>query len=80
MGDRSQSQDKMRKQLSKAGGLGWTFLDLLAEFHLLVYLCQFMDVNADMPRICDSVVNRDMPLDDGFKLIITSITGMNGSY
>jgi len=80
MDDRSQSRDEMRKQLSKAGGSGWTFLDLLADFHLLIYLCQFMDVNADMPRICDSVVNRDVPLDDGFKLIIASIAGMDGSY
>ena len=60
--------------------MGWTFLDLLSDFYLLVYLCQSMDVNANMPRICDIVVNRDMPLDDGFKLIITSIAGMDGSY
>uniref|UniRef100_A0A7S2GWV2 MPN domain-containing protein n=1 Tax=Helicotheca tamesis TaxID=374047 RepID=A0A7S2GWV2_9STRA len=78
--DRTQSHDEMKRQLSKSGSSGWTFIDLLSDFALLLYLCQFLDVNTDIPKICDSVVNRDVPLDDGYKIIISSLAGMDGSY
>jgi nuclear protein localization family protein 4 len=40
-----------------------------------------MDVNTDMPKICASVRDREnVPLDDGYKIIITSMAGMDGSY
>ena len=79
--DRAQTHDEMRRQLSKSGQSGWTFIDLLSDFALLLYLCKFMDVNTDMPKICASVCDREnVPLDDGYKIIITSMAGMDGSY
>ena len=78
--DRMQTHDEMKRQLSKSGQAGWDFIDLLSDFSLLLYLCKFMDVKTDMPKICASVANRDIPLDDGYKIIITSMAGMDGSY
>lgn len=79
--DRAQSHEEMKRQLSKSGQSGWTFVDLLADFALLLYLCQFLDVQTDMAKICASVKDREnVPLDDGYKLIISSMAGMDSSY
>mmetsp|Transcript_15663 Transcript_15663/g.33071 ORF Transcript_15663/g.33071 Transcript_15663/m.33071 type:complete len:504 (+) Transcript_15663:63-1574(+) len=78
--DRAQTHDEMKRQLSKSGQAGWTFIDLLSDFALLLYLCKFLDVKTDMPKICASVKDREVPLDDGYKIIITSMAGMDGSY
>lgn len=78
--DRTPSHDELKRQLSKSGSSGWTFIDLLSDFNLLIYLSKFLDVNADFPRICQSVVDRDVPLDDGYKIIITSMAGVSGAY
>jgi len=78
--DRAQTHDEMRRQLSKSGKNGWTFVDLLSDFALLLYLCKFLDVGTDMPKVCRSVRDREVPLDDGYKIIISSMAGMDGSY
>lgn len=78
--DRTPSKDELKRQLSKSGSAGWSFIDLLSDFHLLLYLTQFLDMETDMPKICESIVNRDIPLNDGYKLIIASMAGMDGSY
>ena len=78
--DRQQTHDEMKRQLTKSGQAGWTFIDLLSDFALLLYLCKFLDVSQDMPKICESVKDREVLLDDGYKIIITSLAGMDGSY
>ena len=78
--DRQQTHDEMKRQLSKSGQAGWTFIDLLSDFALLLYLCKFLDVSQDMPKICESVKDREVLLDDGYKIIISSMAGMDGSY
>ena len=75
-----QTHEEMKRQLSKSGQSGWTFVDLLSDFALLLYLCKFLDVKTDMAKICESVKDRDVPLDDGYKIIISSMAGMDGSY
>lgn len=77
---RKQSHDEMKKTLQKSGHAGWTFEDRLADFNLLIYLSKFLDLDADYPKICASITNRDVPLDEGYKLIIKSMAGMEGSY
>lgn len=77
--DRMPSHDELKKQLSKSGSAGWTFEDRLADFNLLVYLSDFLDLNADFPKICAAIANKT-PLDDGYKLILKSMAGMEGSY
>jgi nuclear protein localization family protein 4 len=66
--------------LQQSGSAGWTFEDRLADFSLLLYVSKFLDIHADFPKICASVVDRSVPLDDGYKLIIKSMAGMDGSY
>lgn len=78
--DRTPSKDELKRQLSKSGTSGWNFVDLLGDFNLLIYLTHFLDVNADFPKICQSVVDRDVPLDDGYKIIVASIAGIDGAY
>ena len=75
-----QSNDDMKRHLQKAGRSGWTFVDRLADFNLLIYLSRLLDINADFPKICASIVDRSVPLDDGYTLIIKSHAGMEGSY
>jgi nuclear protein localization family protein 4 len=78
--DRTQSHDELKRQLSKSGTEGWTFIDLLSDFNLLIYLAKFLDVNADFPKICMSIIDRNVPIDDGYKIIITSMAGVDGAY
>lgn len=74
------SKNELKKQLSRSGTQGWTFMDLLADFNLLVYLAGFLDLTVDMPKICYSVLHRDVPLDDGYKIIIAAVAGLDGAY
>lgn len=78
--DRSPSKDELKKQLSKTGTAGWTFVDLLADFNLLIFLSTLLDMSTDIPAICESIVNREKPLDDGYKLIIGSMAGLDRAY
>jgi nuclear protein localization family protein 4 len=78
--DRHPSHTEMKKQLSKSGSAGWSFIDLIADFNLLVYLCDYLDVKADMSKICASIVDRNIPLDEGFKLIIGALAGLDNAY
>ena len=77
---RQQTNDEMKKQLQKSGSAGWTFEDLLADFNLLIYLTKFLDLDTDIPKICHSIVDRDVPLEEGYKLIIASMAGLDGAY
>jgi len=76
---RIQNHEEMRKQLSKSGSSGWTFIELLADFNLLIYISSYLDIS-DMAKICESVVNRDIPLDEGYKILISSLAGIDDSY
>lgn len=78
--DRSPSHDEMKRQLQKSGTEGWTFVDRLADFNLLIYLSGFLDVNADLPKICAAIVDRSTPLDSGYQIIIKSMAGLEGAY
>lgn len=78
--ERVPSHDALKRQLSKAGQAGWTFEDRLADFHLLLYISRFLDLDNDMAKICQALRERDRPLDDGYKLILKSMAGMQGSY
>ena len=77
---RRQTHDEMKRQLSKSGSAGWTFMDLLSDFNLLIYLCKHLDLQSDIKKICQSVVDRDVSLDEGYKLIIASMAGLDNAY
>ena len=59
-----------------AGKKGFTFIDMIADFQLLLFLSKFLDIHTDMSSICTSVISRDIPLNDGYILLIKSIAGI----
>ena len=71
------SREDVKRQLSKAGQKGWTFQSLLSDFQLLLYLCQYLDPNSDLPIICRSVLDKSVPLDEGHTMIIRSLAGLD---
>eukprot|EP00560_Eucampia_antarctica_P006347 CAMPEP_0197825444 /NCGR_PEP_ID=MMETSP1437-20131217/2527_1 /TAXON_ID=49252 ORGANISM="Eucampia antarctica, Strain CCMP1452" /NCGR_SAMPLE_ID=MMETSP1437 /ASSEMBLY_ACC=CAM_ASM_001096 /LENGTH=479 /DNA_ID=CAMNT_0043425443 /DNA_START=155 /DNA_END=1594 /DNA_ORIENTATION=+ len=76
---RQQTNAEMKNQLSKSGSAGWTFMDLLSDFNLLIYLSKFLDPS-DIAEICGSVSDRDIPLKNGHKIIIAGLAGLDASY
>ena len=62
--------------MRSAGKKGFTFIDMIADFQLLLFLCKFLDMKTDMASICSSIVTRDIPLNDGYILLIKSIAGI----
>lgn len=71
----------LKAQLERVGKQGWTLLDMLSDFHLLLFLVSppsnFLDLQQDMPKICESILNRDIPLDEGYSLLLRSIAGID---
>jgi hypothetical protein len=59
------------------GKEGWTLMDILADFHLLLYLSNFLDVQHDLPAVCRSIKDRTVPLDEGYILLIRSLAGLD---
>jgi len=71
------THDEMRKQLSKSGTNGWTFTNLLADFQLLLYLCDFLDIGGDVTNIA-AAIKEKRDVDEGYKIIISSMCGLEG--
>ena len=67
----------LQKQIVKAGTQGWTYQSLIADFHLLLFLCDFLSLSDDIPKLIHSVLNPEIPLEDGHQLYIRSIAGLD---
>lgn len=71
----------LKAQLERVGKQGWSLLDILSDFHLLLFLVSppscYLDLEKDMPKICESLKNHDIPLDEGYSLLLRSIAGMD---
>lgn len=71
----------MKAQLERVGKQGWTLQDMLSDFHLLLFLVSppscFLDLQQDMPKICEALRNRDIPLNEGYSLLLRSIAGLD---
>lgn len=70
------TRDAMKAQLSKAGKSGWSFVDLLADFHLLLFLSEYLDIHTDLSIIAASIKDRSIPLAEGHVELIRNIAGM----
>jgi hypothetical protein len=67
----AQTRDAVKRQLDRAQeNRGWTMEDMLADFHLLLFLSDFFPIHEDMPLIVQSVVDKAQPLSEGFKLML----------
>lgn len=74
-------RDDLRAQLQRAGREGWSLEDVLSDFHLLLYLSappgSLLDMQQDMPKVCQALMDREIPLDEGYSLLLRSIAGMD---
>eukprot|EP01039_Chlorochromonas_danica_P006049 gene6049-6662_t len=75
--DHMQSREDIKRQFNRANKEGWSFVDMLGDFHLLLYLTDFLDLEQDMPRVIKAIVDRETPLDEGYTLLLRSIAGMD---
>lgn len=70
------SQATLRAHMTKYRQL--PYVERLADFNLLLYLCDFLDAQTEVAAICQSVASGgEIPLDSGFPLIIDSIAGLS---
>ncbi|TDH72825.1 hypothetical protein CCR75_008967 [Bremia lactucae] len=51
------------------------FVKRISDFQLLVFLSDFLDVQTDIPPICQAVRDPSIPLDTGYQILIDSIAG-----
>ncbi|KUF96357.1 Dihydrolipoyllysine-residue succinyltransferase [Phytophthora nicotianae] len=47
----------------------------ISDFQLLVFLSDFLDVQTDIPAICQAVRDPNTPLDSGYPILIDSVAG-----
>jgi hypothetical protein len=52
-------------------------LDMLADFQVLLFLTNFLDLQHDFPSIIRSLKDRSIPLDEGYSLLIRSFAGLD---
>ena len=70
-------RDDIATQLRMVGKDGWTLIQILSDFQLLLYLTEFLGFTDDIPRICKCVCDRSLLLDEGYALLIRSIAGLD---
>ena len=74
--DTMATRDDVKTQMMQVGREGWTLAALLADFQLLLFLTDILDPKDDIPILCRSICDREIPLDEGYSLILRSIAGM----
>ena len=74
-----QTRDDLKVVLNKAKSTGAKLGDALADFGALLFLMGFPQIfdSQFMPAVCASVVDRTLPLDEGYGLILYSFAGMD---
>lgn len=51
------------------------YVQRISDFQLLVFLTDFLDAQTDIPAICQSIRNPEIPLDSGYPILIDSVAG-----
>jgi len=51
------------------------FKERITDFQLLIFLTEFLDIGQEMPAICQAVANKDIPVEEGYQMIIESLCG-----
>lgn len=74
--DSMATRDDLHSQLQQVGREGWTMVQLLADFQLLLWLTDYLDIKTEISMICKSICDREIPLDEGYTLLLRSIAGM----
>jgi hypothetical protein len=61
----------------RAGSSGWTLQDQLSDFNLLLFICDYLDMNKDIPAISAALLDREVPLYEGHQLLLRMIAGLD---
>ena len=48
----------------------------VSDMHFLIFLCNLLDINADMPILCAKVVEENGQDLDGFQMMINCYAGL----
>ena len=75
-----QTRDDLKELLKAARSATGNFADALADFGVLLFLMSFPDIfdrTGFLPAVCASVVDRAVPLDEGYGLILASFAGLD---
>ena len=67
------TREKLSQQLDKFKSE--PYKNRIADFELLLFLSDFLDPSTDIPIICQSIVNPQVPLDTGYQVLIDSVSG-----
>lgn len=49
---------------------------MIADLELLLFVSRFLSLDSDVPMLCQSVVDRDIPVNEGHELLLKSIAGI----
>jgi len=71
----AQTKEDLKRILDMEGKQGFTLKHLLADFHLLLFLSNFLDVKDDIAPLCEAILDDDKPIQDGTSLLIKSMAG-----
>lgn len=69
------TRDSLKEQLTQRQILP-KFADRIADFQMLIFLADFLDLRTDIPSICQSILHEAIPVDEGFQVIINSFAGI----
>lgn len=72
----NQSRSALKSQLEKYRGD--TYAKRISDFQLLVFLTHFLDIETDIPAICQAICDPKIPLDSGYSILIDSVAGSHG--
>ena len=75
-----QTRDDLKELLKASRSATGNFVDALADFGVLLFLMSFPDIfdrQGFVPAVCASVVDRSVPLDEGYGLILASFSGLD---
>jgi len=53
------------------------FLRTVADLHFLFFLANFLDMNTDLPVLCDKIVAGKSDDMDGFEMMINCYAGLD---
>jgi hypothetical protein len=65
-----QSQQSLREHLLRKRGE--PFALMLADFHLLTFVSNMLDINTDMPLLCQAVASGDSSQLEGFQMMLNA--------
>eukprot|EP01080_Neovahlkampfia_damariscottae_P002472 gene2472-3181_t len=71
-----QSLNKLRTVLINRKNQGLNFVKRITDFHLLLYLTEFLDMKTDMPTLLEAVRTQNNSMAGGFEYLINSYAGI----